>query len=131
MKVGLIIGLVDESMIIELSNIWSVTNMTDVNKTIELNTNELASVSGGGMLWNEYAKYVLFILETGLNSPLVESTKCPYCGWKLELIKKAEVSTDEEEYAINKRLITCHGCGGRVPGDAWFQLKGERREVLR
>ena len=105
--------------------------MTDVNKTYELKTNELEAVSGGGMLWNEYAKYVLYILETGLNSPLVESTKCPYCGWKLELIKKADVGTTEEEYAIEKRLITCHNCGGRAPGDAWLHLKNERREVLR
>ena len=125
------IGFIPVSMIIDLSNTRRVINMTDVNKTYELKTNELEAVSGGGMLWNEYAKYVLYILETGLNSPLVESTKCPYCGWKLELIKKADVSTTEEEYAIEKRLITCHNCGGRAPGDAWFHLKNERREVLR
>ena len=105
--------------------------MTDVNKTYELKTNELEAVSGGGMLWNEYAKYVLHIMETGITSSLVESTQCPYCGWKLELLKKSETTSDEEALAVERQLITCHGCGGKVPGDAWFQLKGERREVLR
>ena len=105
--------------------------MADENKNIELNTNELDNVSGGGMFWNNYAKYVLHIMETGLTSSMVESTQCPYCGWKLELIKKAETTSDEEALAVERQLITCHGCGAKVPGDAWFQLKGERRELLR
>lgn len=96
----------------------------------KLNTEQLETVSGGGMFWNDYAKYVLHILDTGARSSLVESVRCPYCGWKLELIKKAEVSTSEESLVVERQMITCHGCGAKAPGDAWFQLKGERRELL-
>lgn len=105
--------------------------MKDVDNNVELNVNELADATGGGMFWNDYAKYVLNILNAGLNSSLVESTQCPYCGWKLELIKKADISSDDEAYAVEKHLIRCRSCGALVPGDAWFVLKGEKREVLR
>ena len=47
--------------------------MVDENKTVELNANELEAATGGGMFWNEYAKYVLKIMETGLTSSMVES----------------------------------------------------------
>ena len=105
--------------------------MVDENKAVELNANELEAATGGGMFWNEYAKYVLKIMETGLTSSMVESTRCPYCDWKLELTKKADISSDEEAWAVEKHLITCRNCGGRSPGDAWFRLKGEQRGVLR
>lgn len=97
-------------------------NITDLNV--------LENVSGGGMLWNEYAKYILHIMDTGARSSLVDGVRCPYCGWKLELIKKSEVSTAEESFVVENQMITCHGCGMKSPGDAWFQLKGERRELL-
>lgn len=96
----------------------------------KLDLDVLENVSGGGMFWNEYAKYVLHIMDTGARSSLVDSVRCPYCGWKLELIKKSEVSSAEESLVVEKQMITCHGCGMKSPGDAWFQLKGESRALL-
>ena len=97
----------------------------------ELDKEVLDAVSGGGMFWNAYAKYILNILNAGLNSSLVEGVMCPYCDWKLELFKKSEISSDEEAYAVENHLITCHNCGAKSPGDAWFRLKDERHGVLR